>query len=224
MHGALWRFDLSERIPMFPVPFETYALYCATMAVFAITPGPANLFAIATGLQRGPRAGLIGVAGMNVATLVWFVAAGVGLFALIKAAPAAFHWLGLASALYIAWLGAQSLWAGAADRVKPLDTAKPSSAGRAFVDGFAVQIANPKAVIFFTAVLPPFLSPDQAVAPQLAAFAAATILADGVAMSGYALAGGALSAQFRSAAFRRGFAIAVGLLLLGSAVLVAIRA
>lgn len=128
---------------MFPVPLETYALYCATMAVFAVTPGPANLFAIATGLQRGPRAGLIGVAGMNVATLVWFCAAGLGLFALIKAAPAAFHWLGLASAAYIAWLGAKSLWAGARDRVKPLDSAKPGAAGRSFLDGFLVQIANP---------------------------------------------------------------------------------
>jgi threonine/homoserine/homoserine lactone efflux protein len=210
--------------PVFPVPLETYALYCATMAVFAITPGPANLFAIATGIQRGPRAGLIGVAGMNVATLVWFCAAGLGLFALIKAAPDAFHWLGLASAAYIAWLGAQSLWAGWQDSVKPLDAAKPGAAGRALADGFLVQIANPKAVIFFTAVLPPFLNPDRDVAPQLAAFAAATITADAVAMSGYALAGGVLSARFQSAAFRRGFAIAVGLLLIASAALVASRA
>jgi threonine/homoserine/homoserine lactone efflux protein len=209
---------------MFPVAAETYALYCATMAVFAVTPGPANVFAIATGISRGPKAGLMGVLGMNLATLVWFAAAGVGLFALIKAAPQAFHWLGLASATYIAWLGAQSLWAGVADRVKPLDTGKPSAAGRALADGFFVQLSNPKAVIFFTAVLPPFLAPDAPVAPQLAAFAAATIVADGVAMSGYALAGGALSARFQSAAFRRGFALLVGVLLVGSAVLVATRA
>jgi threonine/homoserine/homoserine lactone efflux protein len=209
---------------MFPVPFETYALYCATMAVFAVTPGPANLFAIATGLQRGPRAGLIGVLGMNLATLVWFVAAGAGLFALIKAAPDAFRWLAYASAAYIAVLGAQSLWAGATDRVKPLDAARPSAAGRALADGFAVQIANPKAVIFFTAVLPPFLAPDREVAPQLAAFAAATIVADGLAMSAYALAGGALSTRFQSAQFRRAFAVAVGLLLLISAAIVVSRA
>jgi threonine/homoserine/homoserine lactone efflux protein len=194
------------------------------MAVFAVTPGPANLFAIATGMQRGPQAGLIGVVGMNLATLVWFVAAGVGLFALIKAAPQAFHWLALASAVYIAWLGAQSLWAGIADRIKPLDAAKPGAAGRALADGFLVQIANPKAVIFFTAVLPPFLSSDRAIAPQLAAFAAATIIADGIAMSAYALAGGALTARFTQAGFRRAFAILVGLLLLGSAALVASRA
>ena len=209
---------------MFPVPLETYALYCATMAVFAVTPGPANLFAIATGLQRGPRAGLIGVAGMNAATLVWFCAAGLGLFALIKAAPEAFHWLGLASAAYIAWLGVQSLWAGLRDRVKSLDAAKPGAAKRAFSDGFLVQIANPKAVIFFTAVLPPFLTTDRDVGPQLAAFAAATLVADGIAMSAYALAGGALSARFQSASFRRGFAIAVGVLLVASAALVASRA
>lgn len=209
---------------MFPVPLETYALYCATMAVFAVTPGPANLFAIATGLRHGPRAGLIGVAGMNTATLVWFCAAGLGLFALIKAAPEAFHWLGLASAAYIAFLGAQSLWAGLRDQIKPLDAATPGAAGRSFLDGFLVQIANPKAVIFFTAVLPPFLTPNRDVAPQLAAFATATIVADSLAMSGYALAGGLLSARFQSRPFRRGFAAVVGVLLVVSAALVASRA
>lgn len=209
---------------MFPVPLETYALYCATMAIFAVTPGPANLFAIATGLQRGPRAGLMGVLGMNLATLVWFVAAGAGLFALIKAAPQVFHYLALASAAYIAWLGAKSIWAGARNQVAPLDAAKPGAAGRALADGFAVQIANPKAIIFFTAVLPPFLTADRDVAPQLAAFAVATIIADGIAMSGYALGGAVLSARFQNAGFRRGFAGLVGVLLLSSAVLIALRA
>lgn len=79
-------------------------------------------------------------------------------------------------------------------------------------------------MIFFTAVLPPFLGADRNIGPQLAAFAAATLVADGIAMSGYALAGGALSARFQSAAFRRGFAMIVGLLLVTSAVIVAARA
>lgn len=210
---------------MFPVPLETYAIYCVTMAVFAVTPGPANLFAVATGLQRGAAPALMGVVGMNLATLVWFVAAGLGLFALIKAAPDVFHWAGILSALYIAWLGLTSLWAGARNTVQPLDAAAASgSEGRALADGFAVQIANPKAIIFFTAVLPSFLTPDWPVAPQLAAFAAATIVADGVAMSSYALAGSGLSQKFKSARFRRGFAMLVGALLLTSAALVGARA
>jgi hypothetical protein len=43
---------------MFPVDPALYALFLVMMAVFAATPGPANVFAIATGVRSGPRAAL----------------------------------------------------------------------------------------------------------------------------------------------------------------------
>lgn len=54
---------------MLPVDPALYALFLGTMTIFAITPGPANLYSIATGVRSGPRAALLGVAGMNTATL-----------------------------------------------------------------------------------------------------------------------------------------------------------
>ncbi len=53
-----------------PVDPHAYASFLLIMAGMAATPGPANLFALATGLAQGPRAGLWGVFGMNVASLV----------------------------------------------------------------------------------------------------------------------------------------------------------
>lgn len=207
---------------MLPVDPDTYLLFLGVMGALAVTPGPANLFAIATGLQRGPRAALMGVVGMNAATLVWFAAAALGLGALVAAFPQVFHFIALLGAAYVAWLGAQSLWAawkGAA----PLAAARAAAPGAALRDGFAVQIANPKAVLFFTAVLPPFLDAAKPLAPQLAAFAAGTITADLIAMSAYGLAGGALSAQMSRPGFRRAFAGVVGLLLLAAAALIVWR-
>jgi threonine/homoserine/homoserine lactone efflux protein len=55
-----------------PVDPARYSAFLVAMFVMAITPGPANLFAIATGVQKGKGAALLGVAGMNLATLVWF--------------------------------------------------------------------------------------------------------------------------------------------------------
>ena len=60
-----------------PVDPHLYSTFLGVMAVMAITPGPANLFAIATGMQKGKAAALVGVAGMNTGTLTWFAAADV---------------------------------------------------------------------------------------------------------------------------------------------------
>jgi threonine/homoserine/homoserine lactone efflux protein len=206
----------------FPVDPHLFALFLGVMAVMAITPGPANVFAIATGVQKGPRAALEGVAGMNAATLVWFAAAALGLAALVRAYPQAFRALAIVGGVYVAWLGLKSLWAGVSSNGKALHVEARMGAS-AFRDGFAVQIANPKAVLFFTAVLPPFLDPVRATGQQLAAFAVATIGMDVLAMSAYGLAGASLARGFERASFRRGFAVIVGLLLLTAAALILTR-
>lgn len=86
-----------------------------------------------------------------------------------------------------------------------------------------MQIANPKALLFFTAVLPPFIDTSRPLAAQLAMFAAATIGMDVVSMSAYGLGGAALSARMSRPGFRRGFSLAVGLLLIATAGLILAR-
>ena len=205
-----------------PIDPARYGAFLGVMAVMAMTPGPANLFAIATGAQKGKAAALMGVIGMNAATLVWFVAAALGLGALVLAWPAVFHILTYAGAAYVAWLGLKSLIGaakGGGDGAHALAPMGPS----ALRDGFAVQIANPKAILFFTAVLPPFLDPARPMAPQLSAFAVATIGMDVLAMSAYGLGGSAIASRMQRPAFRRGFAVATGLLLLAAAALIMLR-
>ncbi len=206
-----------------PVDPARYGAFLGVMAVMAVTPGPANLFAIATGAQKGKAAALVGVAGMNTATLVWFCAAALGLGALILAFPQVFHLLAFAGAAYIAWLGVKSLLGAFRHDAEPGHHAFRQGKS-AYLDGFTVQIANPKAVLFFTAVLPPFLDPARPLPAQLAAFACATLTLDILAMSAYGLGGAALAARMTEPRFARGFAVVVGLLLLTAAVLMARKA
>jgi threonine/homoserine/homoserine lactone efflux protein len=208
-----------------PVDPHLYLVFLGVMAVLAVTPGPANLFAIATGVERGRRAVLMAVMGMNLATLVWFGAAALGLGALVAAFPAVFRWMAVAGAAYVAWLGLSALW----KVVRPASAAPEIAAPRiqprrpAFVDGFLVQIANPKAVLFFTAVLPPFLDPGRPAAAQLGLFAAAVIGMDVLTMSAYGLGGAALAEQMGQPRFARVFGLVVGCLLLSAAVLIVMR-
>lgn len=207
-----------------PVDPEAYGQYLVMMAGMAASPGPANLFALATGLARGQRAGLVGVAGMNLATIVWFGCAAMGLGALMTAFPAAFSALAIAGGLYLGWLGLSALRGAFNPNQSGVDFGQAKAASRPLRDGFMVQITNPKALVFFTAVLPPFIDPARPVAPQLVMLGAATLFFDVIQMSLYAVAGGALSARFAQPRFVRGFSACVGTILLVTAALVLHRA
>ena len=207
---------------MYPVDPARYALFAGMMAVFAMTPGPANLFAIATGIRGGHAAALRGMVGMNAATLVWLAAAALGLGALVAAFPHVFHLLALVGGAYVAWLGLKSLWAAAPD-TPALDLTRGADIASALRDGFAVQLSNPKAVVFFTAILPPFIDPARPVLPQLTLLGVTMIAMDVIAMSFYGLAGGTLAKTLTRPIARRAFSAFVGVLLLIAAALIVFR-
>ncbi len=207
-----------------PVDPQLYLTFLGVMAIMAVTPGPANLFSVANGIERGKAAALVGVVGMNTATLVWFVAAALGLGAVVLAFPAAFRLIAVLGGLYVAWLGVKSIRGALA----PAEAAGTERAAvrkdrGAFYDGFAVQFANPKIILFFGAVLPPFLDPDRPLPPQLALFALATIGMDVITMSLYGLGGAALSRRMTEPRFRRNYGLLVGVLLLAAAALIILR-
>jgi threonine/homoserine/homoserine lactone efflux protein len=208
---------------LFPVDPQKYLLFLGVLAVLAWTPGPANLFSVANGAKRGRKAALMGVAGMNAGSLCWFVAAALGLSALVTAFPLVFRGLTILGALYVAGLGARSL--ASAWGNKPEGAHGHIKLGRsAFYDGLMVQITNPKALLFFTAVLPPFVDVRRPIFPQLLCFAAGLLAMDALSMSTYGLGGAALSAKMTEPNFRRGFAVFVGCILLLAAALIATRA
>ena len=55
-----------------------------------------------------------------------------------------------------------------------------------FLQGLAIQITNPKALLFVSALLPQFMDPQRPLALQLAILGAITIVVDLVVLSSYA--------------------------------------
>src|SRR5262249_42933468 len=125
--------------------------------------------------------------------------------------------------LYIGWLGAKALWAAYRGGDTHLDLSRATSLGAAFRDGFAVQLSNPKAVIFFSAVLPPFVDPGRSPLPQILILRATTVLMDVMTMTGYGLAGGALAAALEQSGPKRAFSLFVGVLLTAAALFIVLR-
>jgi len=189
----------------------------STVAV--LTPGPTMLSIVGNAASRGFRATLPMVLGnaVGIATMMATATAGVA-GALSRAGPL---WLGiqLAGAAYLAWHGFQT-WR---DGAEPADPGLAGRGGGSFGRGVLLVWSNPKAIIFFGAVLPQFVRPGRSVVLQLAALATTFIVLELTVTTSAALAAGRL-ARTQGAGRLRGLRRAGGLVLVGAAVLLGFAA
>jgi threonine/homoserine/homoserine lactone efflux protein len=183
------------------------------MLAMSVMPGPAVLFAIAAGMSRGVKGVILAVLGMNLAAMAWFVASALGLVIIAATIPWVFRIAGWTGVCYIAWLGVDAI-RGALKAEVAAPKAMKTPGLSVFRDGFVVQATNPKALLFFTAMLPPFVEIDRPVWPQMGAFALALFVIDGAFFTGYGLLGAAFAHKMAEPKFRRGFGIFVGTVLL----------
>lgn len=121
-----------------------------------LTPGPNMAYLASLAATRGRRAGLAGVAGVAAGLSVYGVAAAAGLAALIANAPIAYEALRWAGFFYLLWLAFEA-WRESDDS-GPLHG--EDSMGQLARRGFIVNVLNPKAGIFYVAVLPAFIAPS----------------------------------------------------------------
>lgn len=126
---------------------------------FAVAaPGPAFLVCTQASLKGGVRAGVITGFGLGLVAGLWTLAALLGLDALFSTFPRAYTVLTIGgAALVLAF--AMATWRGAD---QPVSNAPQVSSRRAFLQGAALNLANPKSIIFSAGVLlvifPPGLS------------------------------------------------------------------
>jgi threonine/homoserine/homoserine lactone efflux protein len=121
-----------------------------------LTPGPNMAYLALVAATEGRRRGYAAVAGVALGLAILGMLAATGLAALIAASPVAYQalrWAGVAYLLWLAWEG----WQGAE---RPEDaTAAGSPLMVWFRRGLITNLLNPKAAVFYVAVLPGFLTP-----------------------------------------------------------------
>lgn len=147
--------------------------FAAVAGLLTITPGLDTALVLRSAIVRGRRHAFATAVGINSGILVWGAAAAVGVTALLTASEIAYTVLRLAGAAYLLWLGAGMLWKawknrgrGASDdQDLVVDVNPPESVVRAWAKGLGTNLLNPKAGVFYVAMLPQFIPPD---APQLA--------------------------------------------------------
>ena len=131
------------------------ALFIVSSLVLLLTPGPAVLYIIARSINQGRQAGVVSAVGLSLGTLVHVFAAAFGLSALLATSAIAFNVVKLLGAAYLIYLGIKTL-----RTPLPTDTtieAPPRQLKQIFVQGFIVNVLNPKLALFFFAYLPQFV-------------------------------------------------------------------
>ncbi len=116
-------------------------------------PGPGVTALLARVLARGTRGAAAFIAGEVVGGFAWFAIAATGLAVLASTFEAVFTAIRWGSAAYLAWL-AWKFWTAPAVAVEVAADATPDGSLRLFLAGLAINLGNPKNVVFFLALLP----------------------------------------------------------------------
>lgn len=132
--------------------------FLVTTLVLIAVPGPSVVFIVGRGVALGRRAALATVAGNASGFTLQLGLVSVGIGSLVARSESALTVLQLAGASYIVYLGIRNVRNRREMSASiGMSNATVGSHSKAFREGLAVGATNPKGILMFTAVLPPFV-------------------------------------------------------------------
>jgi threonine/homoserine/homoserine lactone efflux protein len=203
------------------VNWDTYWLYVLTEAALSLSPGPAVMLVIAYGLTQGARRSVFASLGILTANAFYFALSATALGAVLVASQTFFvavKWIGAA---YLVYVGVSALFG----RPSPITVSnaaggRPRSRRAIYLSGLTLQLANPKTLIFFVAILPQFVDPRLAVGPQMVWLAAGSIVPELFILIGYGYLASRAARVATDPRYARMTDRVAGVLVLGAAALV----
>jgi threonine/homoserine/homoserine lactone efflux protein len=157
---------------------QTWLLYVAAVAVLTVTPGPAVLMSVSSGMRHGVRRTFVSVLGNITALCIIMTVSAIGLGATLAASEKFFQaikWLGVAYLIYVGiktFRSQQSTF----DVADESASVKRIGLLRLYANGFLIGASNPKALLFFTAFFPQFINPAAPQVPQFLALVATFVV------------------------------------------------
>ncbi|MEZ5787879.1 MAG: LysE family translocator [Xanthobacteraceae bacterium] len=177
--------------------FDQLAVFTVASLALIFTPGPDMTFYLGQTLAGGRAHGFAAMLGAFAGLFVHSMLAALGLSALLAASAAAFTALKFLGAIYLLWLAFNAVRHGSALPLRPGVTSS-GSLGRIFKRGLAINLLNPKIVMFFLTFLPQFVAASDPHAAAKLLFLGLFFIALGVPCCALLiLAAGRLSAVLR---------------------------
>jgi homoserine/homoserine lactone efflux protein len=160
--------------------FKTWLLFLVMETALSLSPGPAVFYVVAQG-ARGVARAVPATLGILSANGLYFALSATSVGALIAASTRFFAVVKWVGAGYLIFLGLKALRAAASRPAVPPDATTPrgrvpGAPRRIYFGALTLQASNPKALLFFLALLPQFIDTQRAVAPQMLLLAATSML------------------------------------------------
>lgn len=168
-------------------------VFTLTMTVFAIAPGPAVLLTVSHGMKSGWGASLKAALGVQAGNGIYFLLSALGLGAILSTSETLFDVVKYVGGAYLIYLGLRTIW-NATHASEP-STGFSGALTHPFWQAVLTQLANPKSVLTFGALMPQFIDPAGDLVLQYTLFAAACFASEVPVLAVY----GWLAAQGRRA-------------------------
>lgn len=149
---------------------HTWLIYLLAAIGLSLSPGPNGLLALTHGALHGRRKALYTIFGGAFGFVAVIALSMFGIGALLKTSLAwltVMKWLGGA---YLVWLGIQ-VWRSPPIGIEVRGTARHRPGWSLFQQGTLSALTNPKALLFFTALLPQFIDPARSLVVQFVVMA-----------------------------------------------------
>jgi homoserine/homoserine lactone efflux protein len=201
--------------------WKTWTLFVLLEGTLSLTPGPAVLFVLSQGLRRGGAASIWANLGILAGNLIYFALSATGVGAVLAGSERLFTAIKWIGAAYLLWLGV-SAWIGKAKPLTVKAESGPVRSGPAtLVHGLVMQLANPKALVFFTAFLPQFIDPGRPLLRQFAILAATSAVLEFFILLGYGVLAGQAARLAAEPAYARILDRTAGAMLIVAGLMVA---
>ena len=202
-----------------------FAKFLTIIAVITVVPGPDTVLVIRNTIHHGRGHGMRTAVGCAIGLSVWALAASAGVALVLSAFARLAGAIRLIGAVYLLATGARLLWSGLRREImnrsgaddRPLLLPARRSPHGGFLQGLFTDLSNPKAAVFFTALLPQFVTGGKSAVvfvstAVLGLVAAAAAL---VGLTAYSMLAARAGAHLEQTRFSAILDIAAGLALVG---------
>lgn len=140
--------------------------FAVVAGLLTLVPGIDTALVLRSSISKSRSFAFATALGINTGTMVWGIAAALGVSALLAASEFAYRALTMGGAAYMVWLGVSLLWKSrgqaAAAAAVDVDTV-PAIPGRqlfrGWLTGTGTNLLNPKVGVFYIATIPQFIPP-----------------------------------------------------------------
>lgn len=140
------------------IGLSTLAVFVPASIALIVVPGPDSLYVLTRSISGGQWTGLSSALGTSTGVLVHTSLAVIGLSALLRTSAVAYTVVKYAGALYLLYLGLQTIRRKEEFDLQ-MDDTDDTDTGATYRRGVVINTLNPKVAIFFLAFLPQFVTP-----------------------------------------------------------------